>query len=110
MRAWRSTPLRTSSAFCPKRACTSSSRPKACTISIPTTASSAASVTSAFSCCTCREIGITLRANVNASTKTAGIAISANAASFTLTRNRTTAIPPIIISDWRPCVMPQPMK
>ena len=109
-RAWRRTPSRTSSAFPAKRAWTSSSRPNACTISIPTTASSAASVTSAFSCCTWREIGITLRANVKASTKTAGMAISATAASLALTKNRTTEIPMIIITDWMPCVMPQPMK
>ena len=95
MRAWRKTPSRTASAFSPKRACTSSSRPNACTISIPTTASSAASVTFAFSCCTSREIGITLRPNVNASTATNGIAISATAANLTLTRNRTIAIPTI---------------
>jgi hypothetical protein len=50
IRAWRSTPSRTARALTPKRERTSSSRPKACTISMPTTASSAASVTSAFSC------------------------------------------------------------
>ncbi len=38
---------------------TSGSRPNACTISIPTTPSSAASVTSADFCCAWREIGIT---------------------------------------------------
>ena len=53
---------------------------------------------------------MTLRPNVNASTATAGIATSAIAASLTLTTQRTTAIPKIIISDWIPCVMPQPMK
>ena len=35
---------------------------------------------------------------------------SAISASFTLTRQRTTAIPKIIISDWMPWVSPQPMK
>jgi len=52
---------------------TSSSRPKACTISIPTTASSAASVRSPFFSCTRREIGITLWANSQASPPIAGI-------------------------------------
>ena len=48
------------SALPPKRSRTSSSRPKACTISIPTTASSVASVRSPFFACTWREIGNTL--------------------------------------------------
>ena len=52
---------RTPSARSMKRARTSSSRPKACTISMPTTASSADSVRSALRCCTRREIGITRR-------------------------------------------------
>ncbi len=77
---------------------------------MPTTASSAASVTSAFSCWTWREIGITFRANMNASAPTSGIATSAIAASFAFTKKRTTAIPTIIISDWIPWVIPQPMK
>ena len=51
----------TPSALSPKRSRTSSSRPKACTISIPTTASSAASVTSPFRACTRREMGETRR-------------------------------------------------
>ena len=77
---------------------------------MPTTASSAASVTSAFSCCTRREIGITLRANMNVRIATNGIAQIAIAASFTLTRNSTTLMPTIIISDCAPWVRPQPMK
>ena len=60
IRAWRSTPSWTARALTPKRERTSSSRPNACTISIPTTDSSAASVTSALSCCTSRETGITV--------------------------------------------------
>jgi len=59
-----------------------------------------------FNCCTWRETGITRRAKENASKKTAGIDTSAIAASFTFTRNRTTAIPTIIITDWIPWVMP----
>ena len=38
------------------------------------------------------------------------MAISAIAASFALTTKSTIAMPQIIISDWMPCVMPQPMK
>ena len=58
----------------PKRPRTSSSRPNACTISIPTTASSAASVTSPLRSCTSRESGETRRAKRSASTVIGGIA------------------------------------
>ncbi len=68
------TTSRTCSALSANRARTSSSRPKACTISIPTTASSAASVTSPLRACTSREIGETRRANRSASTVIGGIA------------------------------------
>ena len=77
-RCWASTPAcssttsRTLSAFSPKRSRTSSSRPNACTISMPTTASSAASVTSPLRCCTRREIGITRWANSQASRPISG--------------------------------------
>ena len=77
IRAWRTTPSRTSRALSPKRERTSSSRPNACTISIPTTASSAASVTFALRSCTSRETGITIRANTQDSKPTAGIASKA---------------------------------
>ncbi len=110
MRAWRRTPSRTARALTPKRVRTSSSRPKACTISIPTTDSSAASVTSAFSCWTRRETGITITANSHVSSPTSGIASSAYSASSGLTSMSTTATPMIIISDCAPCTIPQPMK
>ena len=110
MRAWRRTPSRTARALTPNVARTSSSRPNACTISIPTTASSAASVTSALSCCTSRETGITVFANAHARSPTSGIASSARSASFALTSISTTATPTIIISDCAPWTIPQPMK
>jgi hypothetical protein len=56
---------------------TSSSRPNACTISIPTTASSVASVRLPFFACTSREIGNSLCANSQVSTAIAGIASAA---------------------------------
>ena len=58
----------------PKRPRTSASRPNACTISMPTTASSAASVTSPLRSCTWRESGETRRAKRSASTVIGGIA------------------------------------
>ena len=57
--AWRIVSCLTASARSWKRSRTSSSRPKACTISIPTTASSEASVRCPFLLWTCREIGNT---------------------------------------------------
>ena len=57
--AWRIVSCRTASARSEKRSRTSSSRPNACTISIPTTASSEASVRWPFFRCTSREIGNT---------------------------------------------------
>ena len=65
---------RTASARVPKRPRMSSSRPNACTISIPTTASSADSVTSPLRACTSREIGETRRANRSASALIGGMA------------------------------------
>jgi hypothetical protein len=109
-RAWRITPSRTARALSRNLARTSSSRPKACTISMPTTASSDASVTSAFSCWTSREIGCTRRANIHVRTPTAGMAIPAYSVSRGFTSRSTTATPTIIISDCAPCTMPQPMK
>ena len=47
---------------------------------------------------------------MKASTATRGMATSAIAASFALTKKRTAAIPMIIITDWIPWVIPQPMK
>ena len=57
--AWRIVSRRTASARPWKRSRTSSSRPNACTISIPTTASSDASVRCPLRRCTSREIGNT---------------------------------------------------
>ena len=57
--AWRMVSWRTASARSWKRSRTSSSRPNACTISIPTTASSDASVRCPFFRCTSREMGKT---------------------------------------------------
>ena len=67
-------------------------------------------MTSALSCCTRREIGITLRAKLKVRMPTSGIAQIAIAASLALTRNSTTPMPTIIISDCAPWVRPQPMK
>ena len=61
--AWRIVSRRTSSARPWKRSRTSSSRPNACTISIPMTASSDASVRCPLRRCTSREIGKTRCAN-----------------------------------------------
>jgi hypothetical protein len=74
--ACRTTTSRTASAFSPKRPRTSSSRPNACTISMPTTASSAASVTSPFRSCTWREMGITRCAKRQAKNPTSGMVIA----------------------------------
>ena len=57
--AWRIVSLRTASARSEKRSRTSSSRPNACTISMPTTTSSDASVRCPFFRWTSREIGKT---------------------------------------------------
>ena len=57
--AWRIVSCRTASARSGKRSRTSSSRPNACTISMPTTASSDASVRWPFFRWTSREIGNT---------------------------------------------------
>jgi hypothetical protein len=88
----------------------SSSRPNACTISIPTTASSAASVTSPFRSCTSREIGETRRAKRSASTVIGGIAIAVSSASRGSTSTRTIAAETIIIRLCIPWTRPQPMK
>ncbi len=101
---------RTAPARSPNRSRTSSSRPNACTISIPTTASSAASVTSPFRSCTWREIGETRRANRSASTVIGGIATAVKRASFGLTTTSTMAVAVIIITLCMPCTSPQPMK
>ncbi len=66
--------LRTDAALAPNRPRTSSSRPKACTISMPTTASSAASVTSPLAAWTRREIGMTRWANRQATKPISGVA------------------------------------
>ncbi len=93
-----------------KRSSTSSSRPKACTIWIPTTASSEASVTSPFRSCTRREIGITMCANSHASQAISGIARKLISASCQFTTRSTIATPTIISMLWIPCTIPQPMK
>ena len=68
---------RTASAREPKRSRTSSSRPNACTISIPTTASSDASVRWPLRSCTFREMGKTLCAKRYVRMAMAGIAMAA---------------------------------
>ena len=75
--AWRMVSERTASALPVKRSRTSSSRPKACTISIPTTASSVASVRCPFFAWTMREIGNTLCAKRYVRTAIGGIASAA---------------------------------
>ena len=108
--AWRMTVSRTALALSPKRARTSSSRPNACTISIPTTASSAASVTSPLRACTCREIGITRCANRHATNAISGVATPVYSVSRGLIRPSTIAPPMIIMALWTACTTPQPMK
>ena len=68
---------RTASARPRKRVRTSSSRPNACTISIPTTASSVASARLPFRACTSREIGKSLCAKMNVRIAIGGIASAA---------------------------------
>src|SRR5207237_5837517 len=79
------------------------------TISIPTTASSAASVTSPLRSCTCRESGFTRRAKRSASTVIGGIETAVYNARRASTMTRTIPAPTIIIRLWRPCPRPQPM-
>ena len=89
---------------------TSSSRPNACTISIPTTASSVASVRWPFFAWTSREIGKSRCANTNVSTAIAGITSAEKSASRAFTLRSTIAAATIIIALWTPCTTPQPMK
>ena len=89
---------------------TSFSRPKACTISIPITASSEASVRCPFFSWTSREIGKSRCAKYQVRTPTAGIAIAETSASLGLTSRRTIAEAVIIIALWIPWTTPQPMK
>ena len=101
---------RTGRALSPNRSRTSSSRPNACTISMPTTASSAASVTSPLRACTWREIGITRWANRHATKPISGVA-TADVERQARVHSASTITPPmIIIALWAPCTMPQPMK
>ena len=110
MPAWRIVSARTASARPVKRSRTSSSRPKACTISIPTTASSVASVRWPFFACTTREIGKTLCAKTYVRIATGGIASAANSVSRALTESSTIEAPISIITLWIACTTPQPMK
>ena len=88
----------------------SSSRPKACTISIPITASSEASVRWPFLAWTSREIGKRRCAKYQVSTPTAGIATAETSASRAFTISSTIAEAVIIIALWIPWTTPQPMK
>jgi len=108
--AWRIVSWRTASARSEKRSRTSSSRPNACTISIPTTASSEASVRWPFFRCTSREIGNTRCAKKYARTAIGGIATAAVSASCQFTTVRTIAAPISISTLWIACTTPQPMK
>ena len=91
--ACRIVSFRTASARSAKRSRTSSSRPNACTISIPTTTSSEASVRWPFLRCTSREIGNTRCAKKYVRTAIGGITRAAVSASFALTVARTIAAP-----------------
>jgi hypothetical protein len=53
---------------------------------------------------------MTLTAKSHVSRPTNGIARSAASASCAFTSTRTAATPMIIIDDWAPCTIPQPMK
>ena len=108
--AWLITVSRTAFALPPKRLRTSSSRPNACTISMPTTASSAASVTSPLRACTCREIGITRWAKRHATNAISGVATPVYSVSRGLIDASTMAPPTIIMALCTPCTTPQPMK
>ena len=108
--ACRIVSFRTASARSAKRSRTSSSRPNACTISIPTTTSSEASVRWPFLRCTSREIGNTRCAKKYVRTAIGGITRAAVSASFALTVARTIAAPPSIRTLWIACTTPQPMK
>ena len=89
---------------------TSSSRPKACTISIPTTASSVASVRWPFLAWTRREIGKSRCAKTYVSTAIAGMASAEKSVRRAFTFRSTIAAAVIIIALWIPCTTPQPMK
>ena len=102
--------MRTASARSAKRSCTSPSRPNACTISIPTTASLADSVTSALRCWTSREIGITRCAKRHATSAISGSGSALHSASDGFTGASTMPAPTSIIRLCAPCTSPQPMK
>ena len=72
-----------------KRSRTSASRPNACTISMPTTDSSAASVRSALRCWTTRESGVTSRAKRHVSSAISGIATARESTRRTFTLRST---------------------
>ena len=77
---------------------------------MPTTPSSAASVTSADFCWAWREMGITRYANRHVSTATSGITRPAQRASSGFTTASTIETPTIIIALWIDWTTPQPMK
>ena len=77
---------------------------------MPTTASSAASVTSPFRSCTWREIGETRRANRSVSHVIGGSETAVKSASVGLMTTRTILTPMIIMMLCIPCTSPQPMK
>ena len=108
--ACRIVSCRTASARPWKRVRTSASRPKACTISIPTTASSVASVRLPFRSCTTREIGKSRCAKYQARTAIAGIAATEISASRAFTTTSTITAATIISALWTPWMTPQPMK
>ena len=108
--AWRIVSCRTASARPWKRVRTSASRPNACTISIPTTASSVASVRLPFRSCTRREIGKRRCAKYQASTAIAGMAATEISVRRAFTTTRTITAATIIRALWMPWMTPQPMK
>ena len=77
---------------------------------MPTTASSAASVTSPLRACTCREIGITRWAKRQATNAISGVATPVYSVSRGLIDASTMAPPTIIMALCTPCTTPQPMK
>ena len=108
--AWRIVSWRTASARPRKRVRTSASRPNACTISIPTTASSVASVRWPFFAWTSREMGKSRCAKTQVRTAIAGIASAEKSASRAFTVRSTTPAAMIIIALCIPWTTPQPMK
>ena len=77
---------------------------------MPTTASSAASVTSPLRACTAREIGVTRCAKRHATSAMPGSGSALHRARLGSVATSTIPAPITIIALCAPCTMPQPMK